>query len=115
MCDSFGYVWNSEISIYSAGRSCNFKRLRSPGWQRKIKCGSLPNLPLDPDPTVVEFDNALHNRQTDARAVALRIQLIKKIEYPFMIFWRYPHAIIPDKENPAAILLSGTDFDQRVH
>ena len=67
------------------GRACRSESARSGGdigWQTKAEYGALPRLGLGPNVSVMQFYDALANRQTNTSAwvSAARVQTFKQAE-----------------------------------
>ena len=82
------------------------------GGQRKAKRAALPeSLGLDPDFAAVCLDDALDQRQTDARSFALRIQFVEQAENLVLILCFDAHAVVMHVEHRPRFSLPYPDLD----
>src|SRR4051794_29858996 len=85
--------------------------------QLDMKRRAVALLPLRPDPPAVLGDDALADRQADARALEAvhRVQAVERPEDPARLLAREPDAVVGDRHvRPAVAGAAGDLHDRRV-
>src|SRR5262245_40794701 len=112
-------VWrvnSASFGLSSTRRiSTTFSVMRTVSAERKVKCRALVEGSLGPHPPAVAVDDALYNRQADARPVVLvsAVQALEHAEEFPNILHIKAHAVVLDKIDALAIALATADFDHR--
>jgi hypothetical protein len=82
-------------------------------WECEKKCGTLAGFRLDPNVTLMSFDDTLYKCETNACPINFRVESVEQAKDPIMVLGFYPDPVIPNIEDRLAVNIGsfGIDFD----